>query len=378
MIYAAIGILLAAHSKYMQSNRIWHLVARKLTGDATLEELQELEQHLIADPELAASVEMHLAYFEKEPAISPSTIEKNWQQQLFRLKQEFPEDFHSPSTEQEEKQVTVIQVKNNFKAWYVIAAMLLVGLTITALWNVYYKKSNNDIVIVDHSAEGKHASHKQVKLPDGSLVWLNKNSHLSYNKGFGVDNREITLSGEAFFDVAHKAELPMVVHAGLVNIKVKGTAFNVNAYQDADRVETSLIRGVVELSVKGNPSKAIMMKPNEKVVVALDSAEKRLTTPDRALVNLSIDQLATESKSGLIPELAWVENKLVFNNLPFPEVKDKLERWYDIKIKIENEKIAKERFTAVLSSESLETFLKALQMTYNFKYSISNEIVTIY
>lgn len=363
----------------MQSNRIWHLVARKLTGDATLEELQELDQHLIADPELAASVEMHLAYFEKDSNISSHTSQQQWQKQLSRLQQEFPEDFHSLSPGDEEiPQGNQATVKKYFKTWYAIAASLLIIVTTAALWNVYNINNSSDIIVVDHSPQGLHTSHKQVKLPDGSLVWLNKNSHLSYNKSFGIDNREITLSGEAFFDVAHKAELPMVVHAGLVNIKVKGTAFNVNAYQDDDRVETSLVRGVVELSVKGNPSKAVLMKPNEKVIVALDSAGKGSAAPEIALVNMSIDRLATESKSGLIPELAWVENKLVFNNLPFHEVKDKLERWYDIKIKIENEKIKRERFTAVLSSESLETFLKALQMTYNFKYNINNEIVTIY
>lgn len=364
----------------MQVNRIWHLTARKFTGDATLEELQELEQYLLADPELAAGVEVHLTYFERGADFAVSNADRQaWKKQLLRLQKDFPEDFpaSSPATTQTNNNVSEKKIRN---WWYTLAGLAFALLSSVLTWYGYNKSAaEKDFVVIKNDKMGEeNALHKRVILPDGSLVWLNKNSHILYNKDFGVDNREITLSGEAFFDVAHRAELPMLIHAGPVNIRVKGTAFNVSAYDYDNKIETSLIRGAVELSVKGSQTKKIIMKPNEKVIVTLDSLKQNPSPGKISYINLTVDKLIPESKSGLIPEVAWMENKLVFSNMPFLEVKEKLERWYDIKINLENRNMEQERFTGVVSSESLDTFLKALQMTYNFRYTINKDTVTIY
>src|ERR1700738_3910132 len=94
----------------------------------------------------------------------------------------------------------------------------------------------------------KRKSHSNLQFPDGTLVVLNENSRISYNADYGRPNREITLEGEAYFDVARNPGSPLVIHAGNINIKVLGTSFDVKAYPRDRQVEASLIRGAIELS----------------------------------------------------------------------------------------------------------------------------------
>jgi len=339
----------------MHSTRVWHLLGRKLTGDATLEELQELERYLLADAELASNADLHAAYFEADAGDSDHTQYKPcWEKQQQRLQREFPGDF---GVSDGLKKSSVGKMNQGY-VWIAAAVLVICGLFI---WTTYMPDKRK------LAGENEMNEKRRLTLPDGTLVWLNKNSTISYNKEFGIHNREIVLSGEAFFDVVHKAELPMTIHAGLVNIKVKGTAFNVAAYPGNDKIETSLIRGLIELSVKDKPGQRGLMKPNEKITITYDSHTNRQpdSTPD---IRLEVDPLITETQTGLIPEVAWIENKLVFSNEPFISVVEKMGRWYDVRLVVMDKELAGEKFTGVFDKETLEQALTALQMTYDFKY----------
>lgn len=350
----------------MYSTRVWQLLGRKMTGDATLEELQELEQCLLENPELASSVEVHLAYFENQPP-SVSTEEERlaWKTQLRRLANEFPNDFAS---ELEIFNTARNKSRRTLFVWVGAVAAVIISVILFSqkVWKGEY--SGWRVEVSKNHSVIETEERKKLVLPDGSTVWLNKGSDLSYDVDFGVTNRNIKLSGEAFFDVVHLRNLPMTIHTGIVNINVKGTAFNVSAYSQDNKVETSLIRGSIELVIRDKPSHKILLKPNEKIVVSYDSKNDSVLVKKPEEVKVKIDKLAAEQHTGLIPEIAWIENKLVFQNESLESVVEKMIRWFDEEIVIKDNALAREKFTGVFESETLEQALDALKMTYDFKY----------
>lgn len=382
----------------MDSTRLWHLLGRKLAGEATLEEIRELEKLLAESPEIAAQAEIHAHYFAKNHKDGGPTTEESiaWQRQLRRMQDEAPEagDAGMGSVSEQgavpERSSATLQWRGRRRRIGMLAsAAVLLSLVILFVWQRAFRESSSSLPGGDNSfvTELKTTVDKiKNTLPDGSIVWLNSNSRISYDKDFGKNNRNLTLTGEAFFDVVHKAELPMVVHAGLIDIRVKGTAFNVRSYQGDDEVEASLIRGSIELTFAVDRDRKIMLKPNEKIVVRRGESDKRDSyradkRADSADKNNSlhyrIDSLAVESRSGLIPEISWIENKLVFNSEPLRELTEKMERWYHVRIQIKDTMLSEERFTGVLENETLTEALSALQLTYPFHYSIDKDQVII-
>jgi ferric-dicitrate binding protein FerR (iron transport regulator) len=212
-------------------------------------------------------------------------------------------------------------------------------------------------------------------LPDSSVVWLNAGSKLTYAKPFGIGNRVVTLSGEAFFDVA-KNEKPFIIHTSGAQIKVLGTVFNVRNYPNEKKIETSLISGRVEITVDRSPEKKYVLKPNEKLTLNTDENIAR-NTKKNTTIPLAILSTLHYIDSSTIAETSWVENKLVFADESFADIAKKMERWYGITIHYKNEKIQLERFTGVFEKETVWQALEAMQIITPFKFSIKNNEITI-
>jgi len=113
----------------------------------------------------------------------------------------------------------------------------------------------------------------KVELPDGSMVWLNAGSKLTYNNFFSAENRNVTLTGEAYFDVVKNANLPLVVDCNGLQVKVLGTRFNVNAYEVGKTAEVVLEEGAVELINTTTNDNFYRMKPGERIKVDLQTSE---------------------------------------------------------------------------------------------------------
>ena len=355
------------------SSRFWILLARKLAGEATLDELRELEQLLLENPELAGNVELYIKYFNSQMSANPSSnakLEQQWQRQLDLLRGPGePEDQAVPGDSRPAKKRRMLKLA-------LVLGVVALAVVLAGIFNVPRKQN----AILSMNTPGAVASKNErieMVLPDGSRVWLNKDSRIALDKGFGKSNREISLIGEAFFDVVHKAELPMIVHAGKVDIRVKGTAFNVCAYPDDNQVETALVRGSIELSASINGKKQrLLMKPNEKVTIHTGEVpvqpRQQVQVPEFVL-----DTLAVEEQSGLIPEIAWIQNKMVFVNESLDDLTGKMNKWFNTSIIIEDSSLLKERFTGVFRNEDLQEALEALRFTYGFNYSIQNDKVVI-
>lgn len=348
----------------MENERLWILLAKKKSREASSEELAELE--------LLLSQKDHSNY-------THEVIENIWEEPLGFLPEMNLNESTWNSIEKSINQPGKAFSISSPKRWMAAAVLML---AVSAFIFIYYKKPSENIV---PPAPGnlsqittKPALKQNFYLPDGSHVWLNANSKIAYNKdGFGTKTREVSLTGEAFFDVVKNAEIPFVIHAGVVNITVKGTAFNVKAYPGQKSIETTLLRGLIEITTKQNPGKKILVKPNEKIIIPADiTTIKNQSTTGSTSTSFVISNVQNETDK-ILPETAWMKDKLEFNNKTFEELAPAMESWFSVSIQFKNDDIKSKRFSGVIEKETLEQTLQALQLSYPFNYEINNDIVII-
>jgi transmembrane sensor len=280
--------------------------------------------------------------------------------------------------------------KKSRKVFSAIGSLVL--LLITAGFFFFYSdksvpQKDTGELNVKNEISTKSGSKTNLVLPDGTKVWLNSSSQLTYEKNYGSKLREVTLIGEAYFDVVKNKEKPFVIHTAKMDIKVLGTAFNVKCYPGEKTTETSLVRGSIEVTLKGRLEK-IMLKPNEKLVVNnQEETEKRNIQAPKKLTFLkpaaekpiiSVTHLTFLSVDSTVIETAWVQNRLVFSSETFEEVVLKMERWYNVKITFADEALKEERLTGNFEKETVTDALNALRLTTKFSYSIKNNIIIIY
>ena len=224
---------------------------------------------------------------------------------------------------------------------------------------------------------------KNVQLPDGSEVTLNGGSKLKTDDGFGVQNRDIYLEGEAFFDVKHNEKVPFVVHTAAMDVKAVGTSFNVKAYTSEKITEASLIRGLVEVTLKENHNLKMLLYPNQKI--KWEHQPGNAAKPEQLLSKNESTSAGTDSlmhklinnSEGVIKEIAWKENKLVFDNEQFDDIAILLERWYGVQIHFNDSELRSFRFTGTFEKEDINTLLDFLKESRNFNYSVERGENTI-
>jgi ferric-dicitrate binding protein FerR (iron transport regulator) len=234
---------------------------------------------------------------------------------------------------------------------------------------------------INNTVSTKEGDKASITLPDGSKVWLNGDSKITY-EDFRNKTREVYLSGEAFFDVAKDKTKPFIIHTRTISLKVLGTAFNVRSYDNEKETETALVHGSVEVTLRNRPDQKILLKPGEKLLVKNTPVDTSLkfkkpkrdeATPIAVLTNMLY--YGTDSSS---VETSWTKNELVFNDEPLEKIALNLERWFSVQINIANESLKKVRYTATLEEDDkLEDFLEALKIAEGFHYSIKNKEVII-
>lgn len=216
-------------------------------------------------------------------------------------------------------------------------------------------------------------------LPDSTQLWLNAGSELSLDMNFGKSNRKVYLSGEGLFDVTHNKDLPFVVHTQSYDVQVLGTLFNVKAYPGDRQTETALIRGKVEVHLN-NSDRKILLSPNQKVVmygsepVASSTTAKTDVRKDTSVLLLP---LSLSARDNAIIETAWSHNRLEIVDESFTDIKEKLERWYNVQIIFKDEAVAKYRFSATFENETIEQVLQALENAYPFTFEIHGQDVIL-
>jgi transmembrane sensor len=199
-------------------------------------------------------------------------------------------------------------------------------------------------------------------LADGSRVWLNAGSSVRYPIAFVGNERKVEITGEAYFEVAHNAGKPFYVTRDNVEVKVLGTHFNVNAYEDEADIKVTLLEGSVKVSGGMN---AVTLKPGQQ-------AQAALAASSRSESGTSIDRQVTLSNSvDLDQVMAWKNGKFQFDRTPLPVVMRQLSRWYDIEVVYEKG-IPNVVFAGEMGRDlNLSQVLKVLsKMEVNFKIEV--------
>jgi transmembrane sensor len=354
----------------MQSeDRFIQLLSRKMAGEASIQELVELDKlgqqnplwnNLInrlsvnpveiteadtdnADAAFAAhALKMHLANLDSEmPEIPLPVAEINKTKRIF------------------------------FRPLLRIAAILIVAVGGFYIFQTFNRgavsSATNEIVT-------KKGSSSKIKLPDGTQVWLNSDSKLSYAENFTGNLREVKLTGEAFFDVTHDSARPFIIHTDKINIKVLGTAFNVKSYPQDETEETTLIRGKIEVTFNGRPSEKLILKPKDKLIVRNNQAE--LLNTNSAIPKMELKSLSMV-KDSIVAETAWLNNTLTFANQDLQAIAHMLERRFDVRIDFKDDEVKQFPYTGTYETESLEKILEFLQLSKPFHFIIKDKIVTI-
>lgn len=259
--------------------------------------------------------------------------------------------------------------------WLSIAAVLaIVSTSIVLFYHHSIQVSNDALPLVKF--ETRKGQKKQITLSDGTTVWLNSLSSLTLKNGFNDESREVNLIGEAYFDVTHNADKPFKVHTADFNINVLGTAFNIKAYPDDKTSEATLIRGIITMQSNYVQNRVITMKPRDKVIFLLEAPLKKQKTKNFSTPKIIVDHYSMATDSAVI-ETAWTVNRLEIKNQTFEDIKDMLERWYNIQIIFQSDAVRNFVFTGTYINENIVQVLNSLKEVQNFNYVIDKNKVTI-
>jgi transmembrane sensor len=373
----------------MAQEYIWNLIAKKLSGEATDAELRELEKLLRENPDLHYPVQTILDLWMSNLKFDQREAHDAFKKHVSRMKDLKIDYNHQP--EEESLDLTSYKKERNFK-WPAIVLVVLIG--IVFIGTRYFGSDKSNLVGSPKTPEQlvsqistKNGTKTNLILPDGTKVWLNAGSNLSFDSSYGKNIREVSLSGEAFFDVVKNKEKPFIIHTSKINIKVLGTQFNVRSYPSDKTTEASLIRGSIEVTFRDKPSRKIILKPNEKIVVNNEQIPKEILEAVHqgnhgkgdAIPGVDVKNLTHEYKTGVIIETSWVENKLIFQDESFDDIARQLERWYGVTIVFKNRELKENHLTGSFKNETIRQALDALKFTAAFNYEMDlNNNVTIY
>ncbi|MBX2921996.1 MAG: FecR family protein [Chitinophagaceae bacterium] len=373
----------------MTVDRIWYILGKKLSGEASEEELNELARLLRIHPELHYPIQNLTDLWKLGKPVDDQEARQALQNHLLKLGitgNELPARF-------EQEAHLPYKAASKIKPWFFagMAAAIAVTLVSYFLYPVLspgFEDPKQHILPVaqTNSVSGgdrntistKTGSQSKIVLPDGSAVWLNAGSTIEYDKGFDKNIREVSLNGEAYFDVVKDSGRPFVIHTHKINIKVLGTALNVKSYTNDSYSETSLIRGSIEVTMKDHPEEKIIMKPSEKLTVMNDAVsfvqETRPAEKDPAVM---VDKINWLPADGTIIETSWVENRFVFRDKKFVDLSHEMERKYGFSFRFENNELKQLMFSGNFKNETVEQVMQALQLANYFSYSIENDVITI-
>lgn len=203
-----------------------------------------------------------------------------------------------------------------------------------------------------NTSKGQRAS---IQLPDGTKVWLNSHTTLAYSTNYGTKERVVSLSGEAFFEVAHDKKHRFAVNANGMEVEALGTSFNVKAYHEDKTITTSLFTGRVKVSV-GTKSAV-------------------LTEGQQASFNKGNGQLSIGRPESIAYANMWRDNELAFDGQTLGEIAILLNRMYNLEVCFESDKIKNYRFSGVIRNNSLDNIIEIISLTAPIAYRAEGDTI---
>jgi ferric-dicitrate binding protein FerR (iron transport regulator) len=350
------------------TKRLWELLALHWSGEISTEEKTELEKLLLEHPgDWLRAGQLDQLSFKKVPAAEEAPTDALINKVMGAITE-------PPLTRKSAR----LKFMHAYK-YQLSVVIIMLGIT-AMLTFIYLYQQHPGYKIVSTDAGMK----TKIRLSDGSIIWLNAGSTLRYPEKFDKVQREVYLSGEAYFDIKQASNRPFIIHAQKMDIRVLGTSFNVRSYKEEDFEETAVISGAVEVTLT-DERKVMKITPNQKVIlrktINSHTETNNITagSDDKEQTKIERQPLSAISPTDTINvmETAWMNNQFIFRNESLPALSLRLERWYGVKIIIENQQLATLRFSGRADNISIEKLLDVLQHIQPFNYSIQDDIVTI-
>lgn len=320
------------------------LIFRHFINDLSPEEEQDLACWIQSSPQNRhLYLEQQEIWFSATDNSSLSRFDKDAAYQLFK------------------EQVKQSQSSRRRYRWlkYAAAAVLLLAISYYSYLNGAsgIESSFSDIVI-----EAPYGSRTKMFLPDGTLVWLNAGSKISYSQGFGVKDRQVRLEGEGYFEVVRNENVPFFVVSENLNMQVLGTKFNFRDYRNDTEAVISLTEGKVSLRNLMMDEKEYVLLPGQHAILNKVSGRLDVKQADTALSS------------------QWTQGVLVFNGESLAEIAKKLERSYNVKVTILDKKLSNYHFYGdfIRQEQTLRELLDDLSATGKIRYKIQGKKVILY
>lgn len=326
--------------------RMDELIASYLNGGLDKSSLEELKKWMAASPE-------NERYFMQRQEIWFSAIDEG--KNLYNKEKAFD----AFKARVEATQVDRKKVHPMLLWRYAAVVALLVTFSALSFWQGGERVKDSFAQIV---VEAPLGSRSKLFLPDGTMVWLNAGSRMSYSQGFGVDDREVQLEGEGYFEVTHNQKIPFLVGTKDLQVRVVGTKFNFRNYpQDAEAVVT-LEEGKVALKNLMHREREVMLAPNERVI--LNKTDGKMWVEKATATNA----------------LQWTMGYLFFDEEMLIDIAAELERSYHVKIKIAEDSLKGFRFYGnfVRQEQSIREVLDVLSSTGKIRYTIEDRDIILY
>lgn len=300
-------------------------------------------------------------FFEGTASISEQQEIRNWmesspenKQELFRERKLFDAILFFPHPEK----IAAKSISFIYYARQISQVAIIVGITffISILYQRYKENKHAQSMQQIYVPSGQRVN---LTLPDGTSVWLNARTTLQYPLSFAKNKRKVKLNGEAYFEVSKNKNHPFIVETEKYNVEVFGTTFNIEAYSQVDKFETSLITGKVKLTNTTNPAETVELYPKTKAF-------------------LKSGKLVVDSITDYNTYL-WKDGLICFRNKPFIEIMYELTKYYGINIQVKNKFVYKYKFTGKFrQSDGIDYALRVLQKDIQFNYERDDEKQIIY
>ena len=334
-----------------ENRHIDELIASYLTEGLDKNALDELKTWIVASAE-------NRQYFIQQREIWFSAVNRE-AASVYNKDKAF-ENFRNRVESRKKTQSTSRQGFSLSAIWrYAAVVAIMIAVGCISYWQ---GEVNVKDTFADISVEAPLGSKTKLYLPDGTLVWLNAGSRMTYSQGFGVDNRKVDLEGEGYFEVKRNEKVPFFVKTKDLQLQVLGTKFNFRDYPEDHEVIVSLLEGKVELNNLLRKEKEAVLAPDERAVL------------NKANGLLKVESVTASNAS------QWTDGYLFFDEELLPDIAKKLERSYNVKIHIANDSLKTFRFYGnfVRREQSIQEVLEALASTEKMQYKIEERNITIY
>ena len=342
--------------------------------------------HSVLDPEEFSKLESDLSNRKNE-------------REIFGLMKPFwDEKLEEPLEEPEANPALLGQIKGAITAerqkrarrklkvytWGLRAAAVLLMALITG--GFFYIRSKQNLLADQwYTITTPLGAKTRITLPDSTKIWLNAGSSLKYSNEFGSKNREVHLTGEAFFEVFQNPSILFLVKTSELTIKSYGTAFNVKSYPDEGTIETTLIEGSIGITRSSFGYKKkdeVVLEPNQRVVYYRKTKAMRTMEEAEDMDDMpaSSPPESTEQKTTYLISkgidakefTSWIEGTIFISSETLLDLSVKLERKYNVRIHFENEALKSLRFTGSLENETVEQVIHAIGIAARIDYEIED------